>query len=165
MELFDVISGRRSVREYQPQPPSQALIMRAIGAAVMAPSAVNAQPWSFTVVRDRPLLDEISRKAKASYEGPKVNYPNSGSGELRFVSKDALHANLVSGGIFAIPNHNPSIREKEFLVAGPFFTTAPSWVLGFLRIQPTVDRNLVEDESLFYAVFIFAPSGMTPSLT
>ena len=79
--------------------------------------------------------------------------------------QDALRANLVSGGIFAIPNHDPSIRGKEFLGAGPFFTTAPSWVLGFLRIPPTVDRNLVEDENLSYAVFIFTPSGMTPSLT
>ena len=25
----------------------------------------------------------------------------------------------------AIPNHDPSIREKEFLVAGPIFTSAP----------------------------------------
>jgi hypothetical protein len=42
---------------------------------------------------------------------------------------------------FAIPNHDPSIREKEFLAAGPFFTTAPSWVLGFLRRPPAVDWN------------------------
>jgi hypothetical protein len=121
-------------------------------------------PW---VVRGRfsVLIHFPEEREHVALGATQRQLPNSGSGELRFMRQDAVRANLVSGGIFAIPNHNPSIREKEFLVAGPFFTTAPSWVLGFLRIPPTVDRNLVEDESLFYAVFIFAPSGMTPSLT
>src|ERR1700736_1934311 len=42
---------------------------------------------------------------------------------------------------FAIPNHDPSIREKEFLAAGPFFQHAPPWAPGFLRRPPAVDWN------------------------
>jgi nitroreductase len=65
MELLEVIAGRRSVREYRPDQPPQDAIERIIAAAVLAPSAVNRQPWSFTVVRNSALLDEISRQAKA----------------------------------------------------------------------------------------------------
>jgi hypothetical protein len=36
-----------------------------------------------------------------------------------------LPANLVSGEILRIPDHDPSIREEEFLAAGPIFTSAP----------------------------------------
>jgi len=65
MELMEAIFGRRSVRDYRPDPVPQEAITRLIDAAIHAPSAINQQPWSFSVVRDRPLLDRISRDAKA----------------------------------------------------------------------------------------------------
>lgn len=65
MELNEAIAGRRAVREYTNQPVDQATILRLIDAAVRAPSAVNQQPYFFTVVRDQDLLDRISRGSKA----------------------------------------------------------------------------------------------------
>jgi nitroreductase len=65
MEIREAIEGRRSVREYEPEAIDESLIHRLIAAAVKAPSAVNRQPWTFTVVRDQELLERISRKAKA----------------------------------------------------------------------------------------------------
>jgi nitroreductase len=65
MELMEAIFGRRSVRDYRPDPVPQETITRLIDAAIHAPSAINQQPWSFTFVRDRSLLDRISHDAKA----------------------------------------------------------------------------------------------------
>ncbi len=65
MEIKEAIEGRRSVREYEPEAIDESVIHRLIAAAVKAPSAVNQQPWTFTVVRDQELLERISRKAKA----------------------------------------------------------------------------------------------------
>ena len=65
MEIKEAIDGRRSVREYEPEATDGSVIHRLIAAAVKARSAVNQQPWTFTVVRDRELLERISRKAKA----------------------------------------------------------------------------------------------------
>jgi nitroreductase len=65
MDLDAVIYGRRSVREYTSQPVDEATIRRLIEAAVQAPSATNAQSWTFTVVRDQDLLDRVSEAAKA----------------------------------------------------------------------------------------------------
>jgi len=65
MQLDQAISGRRSVREYTAQPVDEAAIRHLIDAAVLAPSAVNEQPWAFTVVRDQALLEKISRGAKS----------------------------------------------------------------------------------------------------
>ena len=39
-------------------------IRRLIEAAVHAPSAVNQRPWMFTVVREKAVLDNLSRAAK-----------------------------------------------------------------------------------------------------
>jgi nitroreductase len=65
MDIDQGISGRRSVRDYTSQPVDEKTIRHLIDAAVLAPSAVNQQPWCFTVVRDQTLLDRISLEAKA----------------------------------------------------------------------------------------------------
>lgn len=64
MNIHEAIFGRRSTREYTTEAVDQAVIDRLINAAVQAPSAVNQQPWTFTVLRDQVLLDRISRESK-----------------------------------------------------------------------------------------------------
>ena len=65
MDLKEAIYTRRAVREYTTEPISENVIRELIDAAVQAPSAVNAQPCSFCVVRDKAVLATISREAKA----------------------------------------------------------------------------------------------------
>jgi nitroreductase len=65
MDVKEAIFTRRSVREFTTEAVEENTIRSLIDAAVQAPSAVNQQPWSFCVVRDRALLDKISSGAKA----------------------------------------------------------------------------------------------------
>jgi nitroreductase len=65
VDINEAIFGRRSVREYTAQSVDEETIRRLIDAAVHAPNAVNQQPWTFTVVRDREVLDRLARDAKS----------------------------------------------------------------------------------------------------
>lgn len=65
MDLEQAIYSRRSVREFTAQSVDEVTLRRLIDAAMQAPSAVNEQPWSFVVVRDKSLLKRISSQAKA----------------------------------------------------------------------------------------------------
>lgn len=65
MDINTAIYGRRSVRDYTAQSVDPETILSVIGAAVQAPSAVNQQPWTFTVVRDQTVLARISNDAKS----------------------------------------------------------------------------------------------------
>jgi len=65
MDLKDAVYSRRAVRAYKQDPIDEATIGALIDAAIQAPSAVNEQPWSFTVVRDKALLARVSDAAKA----------------------------------------------------------------------------------------------------
>lgn len=65
MNLLQVIRDRRAVRDYTPDSVSSGVIYQLISAASWAPSAMNGQTCHFTVVTDKPLLYEISAKAKA----------------------------------------------------------------------------------------------------
>jgi nitroreductase len=64
MDLMQAIYGRRAVREYTAERVDEGLVRQLIDAAIQAPSAINRQPWLFTVVSKQALLDEISTKAK-----------------------------------------------------------------------------------------------------
>ncbi len=69
MDLNEAITGRRSVREYTAQAVDEPTVHRLIDASINAPSAVNQQPWTFTVVRDQSVLDRVSRDAKSHMLG------------------------------------------------------------------------------------------------
>jgi nitroreductase len=77
MDINDAIFGRRSVREYSSQSVDEPAIRRLIDAAVHAPNAINQQPWTFTVVRDRSVLDRVSHDAKAHMLGTMPPGPQS----------------------------------------------------------------------------------------
>lgn len=65
MDLKEALYTRRAVRTYEAVAVDEGTIQSLIDAAIQAPSAVNEQPWSFTIVRDRALLARISDAAKA----------------------------------------------------------------------------------------------------
>lgn len=56
----DVIFSRRSVRFYKKKQVPEYLVRRVIEAGRYAPSAGNAQPWKFIVVRDKKMIEEMS---------------------------------------------------------------------------------------------------------
>jgi len=66
MDALKAIHTRRSIRRYEDRPVPEELVEDVLRAAMMAPSAVNKQPWHFVVIDDRELLSEI----------PKIN-PNA----------------------------------------------------------------------------------------
>jgi nitroreductase len=56
MDVFDAIRTRRSIRKYSDHVVSEDALDRILDAGMMAPSAGNAQPWQFVVIRDRKAL-------------------------------------------------------------------------------------------------------------
>ncbi|OPY90142.1 MAG: putative NAD(P)H nitroreductase YodC [Syntrophus sp. PtaU1.Bin208] len=50
MELSAAIRERKSIRAFKPDPVSREQVEHILALAVLAPSAINLQPWEFTVV-------------------------------------------------------------------------------------------------------------------
>src|SRR5688500_16123852 len=59
-EFFDVVSSQRACRYFTDEPVSDEVIEQLLRAATFAPSAENAQPWVFVVVRDEEKRRAIS---------------------------------------------------------------------------------------------------------
>jgi len=64
MELMNVLQNRRAVREYTDAPVEGALIERLICAAILAPSAMNLQPWALAVLLGRDRIDQLAERIK-----------------------------------------------------------------------------------------------------
>jgi nitroreductase len=64
MNLLQAIRERRAVRDFRPEPVCAGMLYQAVSAASWAPSAMNEQPWRFTIITDRTVLNEISARAK-----------------------------------------------------------------------------------------------------
>jgi nitroreductase len=59
-DFLQLVKKRQSVRGYSQQPVEQSKIDQCLEAARLAPSACNAQPWTFIVVNDAPLKNRLA---------------------------------------------------------------------------------------------------------
>lgn len=78
-QVLSVISSRRSHRAYKQDQLTQEQIDILLKAGMDSPSAVNRQPWHFTVVQNQKLLDELN---KAVWEETMKQNPENRSGRF-----------------------------------------------------------------------------------
>jgi nitroreductase len=64
MDLFAAMRGRRSCRDYLPDPVSDEVIEKLLEAATWAPSPLNMQPWEFFVVTSPAVREKICDEAE-----------------------------------------------------------------------------------------------------
>ena len=82
MSDLEGIRQRRSIRKYKPDPVPREAIEEVLGAAILAPSGKNRQPWKFLVYQGAAkaaLLDEME-KGIARETGENAALPGLASG-------------------------------------------------------------------------------------
>jgi len=65
-DFFAVVHRQRACRSFRPEPVDEQVLAAVLGAATMAPSAENRQPWTFVVVTDedsRARIGDLTRRA------------------------------------------------------------------------------------------------------
>jgi nitroreductase len=64
MELDECIAKRRSVRSFKEAPVPKDVTNKILNAGVWAPSGMNLQPWHFTVIESREVINKLSSRTK-----------------------------------------------------------------------------------------------------
>lgn len=75
--LLGLVQNRRSVRRFRPEPVSPEDVHKVLELARFAPSAANAQPWEFVVVRDSATKKSITRSIVSGYAGMRKRDPGA----------------------------------------------------------------------------------------
>jgi nitroreductase len=63
-DILDVITSRKSIRRYKPDPIPDEMIDKILEAARWAPTGENYQPWILIVIRDQETRNRIGDLAK-----------------------------------------------------------------------------------------------------
>lgn len=101
--FHDLMTRRRSVRAFAPDPVPRELVENAVQTAATAPSGANRQPWRFVIVGDPAVKAEI--RAAAEHE------------EELFYSKRANEEYLRAIEPMAVTPVKPHLTDAPYLIA------------------------------------------------
>ena len=65
-EVLRAILERRSIRKYKPEGVSREEIETVLQAGLYAPSGAGAEPWHFTVITDKRVIEDFDSRARAA---------------------------------------------------------------------------------------------------
>jgi len=68
MSTLSLIKNRRSVRNYLSKEVPNKVLFKILEAARWAPSAHNAQPWRFMVIKERDVKQELARAMASNWD-------------------------------------------------------------------------------------------------
>ena len=61
MELLELMASRRSIRKYTDAEIPEEKLTKILQAAMLAPTSKGKKPWEFYVIKDRELLQKLSK--------------------------------------------------------------------------------------------------------
>jgi len=114
MNVMEAIQHRRSVRDYTSETIDQNVIHKLLAAAVLAPTAMHQEPWSFAVIQDKKVLDRLSESTKKLARNEAQGSDTDGAKHtLHVVDKPDFHVFYNAGTLIVIY----SKLEGQFVVA------------------------------------------------
>jgi len=85
MDIIEAIKGRKSIRDFKDDQISQKVIRQILDIACRAPSAMNSQPWEFTIIANEVLneikhaiIEKLQAGEKPHPEHSFVGWPSDG---------------------------------------------------------------------------------------
>lgn len=127
------IMNRRSTRKYKEQQISNEELETLLDSAIQAPSAMNSQPWHFTVVQNKNMIDdinEISKKHMAKDENPYISKLGNSESHIFYNAPTVI---IVSGKkTISSALVDCSAAIQNMLIAAESIGLGTVWV-GFAR--------------------------------
>lgn len=141
-DVLKVIRNRRSTRKYKEEQITEEELQVLLDAGIQAPSAVNAQPWYFTVVQNKEMINYISYKAKEVMRESDNDYVvKFGKNDVN-IFYNAPTIIIVSGKKDVdLSLVDCSAAIENMLIAGESIGLGSVWV-GFSRFFFTLDDEV-----------------------
>ena len=183
---FDLMDGRRTVREFSSEPIPDGILEDVIRTASTAPSGAHMQPWRFCVVKDPAIKREIRLGAeKEERENYDRRYPTDWLEDLAIFGTDGEKGYLeIAPALVVIFKENYRLvdgeRQKNYYVnesvgiaAGMFIAAVHNAGLTTLTHTPSpmaflnqiLDRPKNEVPILLMPVGFPQPATRVPNLT
>ncbi len=160
MDIFEAIHNRRSIRKYTERPLTQEQLEKILRATMTAPSAGNAQPWQFVVVKNKKTLarlHEYNPYAAMAKDAPlgilvcgdlsKEKYPGFWVQDCSAAIQNLLLATHALG-LGAVWTGIHPVKEREIAFQKEFELPAQIIPLAFIVIGHPAQNSLYKDRYL-----------------
>ena len=170
-KVIETIKSRRSVRAFLPDPIEREAIDCVIEAATYAPSGHNTQPWHFTVIRKRGLIERINEAAKDEMRKSEIEWVRKfGSRENFDITYKAPVLILVSGRKDAITwQTDCAAAIQNLLLAAESLGIGTLWLgfaaFAFRKPGLAAEVGIPEGCEPFYGVALGRKDPAKPALT
>lgn len=156
-ETIQTILNRRSIRVFSEEQISQNELDTIIKAGLYAPSAHNQQPWHFTIIQDKNLIDELNKETKielAKHEDPYIQ--NFGNNEKYHIFYNSPTIIVVSGETSAlVPETDCASATENMLLAAESLNIGSCWI-GFVTLLFKTEKAEI------YRQKLNIPQGFVP---
>jgi len=129
-EVIQNILSRRSVRVYSDEQIKQEDLDLIVKAGLFAPSACNTQPWHFTVVQNKEIINTLSAESKK--ELLKCNdeyFKEMGNNEKYNIFYNAPSIIIISGEKTAlVPQTDCSAATENMILAAESLNIGTCWI-------------------------------------
>ncbi len=129
-QVIEVIKSRRSTRKYLPDQIKQEELDLILEAGSYAPSAHNEQPWHFTVIQNKEVIENLDIKTKKIMAKQSIDWVKKMSENEKFkVFYDAPTIVIVSGKENALsPIVDCSAAIQNILLSAESLNIGSCWI-------------------------------------
>jgi nitroreductase len=162
-DIFDVIHNRRSVREYKLEQLKDEEMEKILNAGIMAPTAKAEEPWHFTVIQNKELLQEINETSLEIMRNSEDEFLRSIANSGRNILHNAPTIVVVSGWEKAshiLADCSAAIENMLLAITGLGY--ASCWIEGEITEDKVRQKAFAEllDIPDGYTVIAFLPVGV-----
>jgi nitroreductase len=172
--VIEAIKSRRAIRSYEDKPVPESAVQTMLEAATYAPSAINVQPWKFTIVTNKAEMKRLSDIAKPMLVRM---LPDVGDEGLVGLKKRLSDPNynifynaplliFVSGVKSPYAVYDCSMAAQNMMLSAYTLGVGSCWIgtAAALANQPKVkaDLGVPEDHEVHAAIIFGYPKGGFP---
>ena len=157
-QTMETIKNRRSVRQYRLEQINDGELEEILDAAIYAPTGHNDQPWHFTIIQNKDMINEINDGAKKMMQTMEIEWISKlGAMEDFNIFHRAPTVLIVSGRKDATsPLVDCSAAVQNILLAAESMDIGSCWI-GFARfffMNPGSKKklNIPEDYEVHFGV-------------
>lgn len=128
--VLETIKSRRSIRKYLPDQIKQKELDNILEAGIYAPSGHNDQPWHFTVIQNKELIEHMNIETKKNMTNAPIDWlKNMGKNEKLHIFHNAPTVIVVSGRKDALaPLVDCSAAVQNMLLAAKSLNIGSCWI-------------------------------------
>lgn len=164
--VLEAIKSRRAVRSYLDKPVPESAVETLLEAATYAPSAINIQPWKFTVVTSKAEMKHLSDTVKPAVIRTLPDVGNAALSALKKNLKDPLFnifydaplLIFVSGEKGRYDVYDCSMAAQNMMLAAYSLGIGSCWIGTAVALanEPKTKEELgVPDDHQVHAAIVF----------